>query len=265
MRAMKNETSRLWIGGWVAMALFCGAAGCSDDEVGPTDPTPDASGDAAVDSSTRMDVATDAGGDGRTDGSDGSTSPDSRDATTETTNDRTNIDVRDLDGFDVSDGDAGDDAPIDVPVTPPTGFSITGILGTADATADAWLMGGANPTVQWGAAMGAQNYEITVYEEDGTTVKCAAQTVDGTATSAAFTNCALTEGLQYRASVVATAGTFRTTAMNDKFRFAVGAVVWGQPDGKSHEGSRLGLALPQDVTFTGTKMIVADQSNNYEG
>jgi hypothetical protein len=262
VRAMKSETSRLWIGGWVAMALFCGAAGCSDDDDGGGEtPGPDAGGDVASDGPPRVDVASDATSETRADASDGSPTSDARDSMTEPTIDR--ADVGGNDATDATDAtDVATDAVIDVPVTPPTGFSITGIAGPADTTADAWLMGTPNPVVQWGAAMGAQSYEVTVYEEDGTTVKCAAQQEPATATSSSFANCALTEGLQYRASVVATAGTFRTAAMNDKFKFAVGAVVWGQVDAKTHAGARLGLASPSDITFAGGKMMVADQINH---
>jgi hypothetical protein len=74
--------------------------------------------------------------------------------------------------------------------------------------------------------------------------------------------CTLTAGVPYRASVVATSGALRTTASNDKFRFNVGAIVWGQPDGKSNEGARLGLAMPEDSIIVGTKLVVADQNNS---
>jgi sugar lactone lactonase YvrE len=150
----------------------------------------------------------------------------------------------------------------DIPVTPPTAFSIIGVTGPADTTQDLWLMGTPNPTVNFTASMGAQGYEITVYEEDGTTVKCPTQQAAGTATSSAFPMCTLTEGLQYRASVVATAGMFRTAASNDKARFAVGAVVFGQPNANRNEGVRLGMTLPNSVIFVGTKLIVADQNNS---
>ena len=40
-------------------------------------------------------------------------------------------------------------------------------------------MGTPNPTVNWTASTGAQGYEVTVYEEDGTTVKCASAANSG--------------------------------------------------------------------------------------
>jgi hypothetical protein len=267
---MKNETSRFRAGGWVAIASLCLAVGCgSNDDGGGTTPPPDAASDAASDTPPRMDVIIDVccGPEVRsdaTDASDAPSTPDTRDVTAEPSDDRVTVDVPIVnDATPDADADAGaPDAVIDVPITPPIAFTITGVSGPTDTTPDAWLTGTPTPIVTWAASSGAQAYEITVYEEDGTTVKCAMQQVMGTATSASFPTCTLTEGLQYRASVVATAGTFRTAATNDKFRFAVGAVVWGQPDAKSNEGVRLGLALPNSVLFVNTKLIVADQNNS---
>jgi hypothetical protein len=262
---MKNETSRFQSrGGWVALAVLCVAAGCGDDDgEGPT-PTPDATVDTAVDTTPpRMDVSTDAGvSDTRSDASDSASVPDTRDAAPDTAIDRGTTDVP-TDNDAAPDGDAAADPVIDIPVTPPMAFTVTGVSGPMDNAADAWLTGTpTTPTVQWQAAAGAQGYEITVYEDDGTTVKCAMEQQAGSATSAPFPTCTLTEGLQYRASVVATAGTFRTAATNDKFRFAVGAVVFGQPNANTNEGVRLGLALPNNALFAAGKLIVADQSNN---
>ncbi|HMJ50479.1 MAG TPA: hypothetical protein VK540_00330 [Polyangiaceae bacterium] len=257
---MKDKTSRFQSrGGWVALALLVGLAACgSDDDGGGT--TPDAAGDTAVDTAPRMDVNADKGSDARSDKSD-STSV--IDASAEPANDRVTMDIPTENDAN-SDGDAGasDTVVVDVPVTPPIAFTIVGVAGPMDNAPDAWLTGTPTPTVQWMTSTDAEAYEITVYEDDGTTVKCAMQQAAGTATSASFPACTLTEGRQYRASVTATKGMFRTAATNDKFRFAVGAVVFGQPDAKTNEGLRLGLALPQDVVIVGTKLIVADQNNN---
>jgi hypothetical protein len=61
---------------------------------------------------------------------------------------------------------------------------------------------------------------------------------------------------------VATAGDERTPASNDGFAFGVSALVIGQRDATVHEGLRLGLALPNDLAFVGSRLIVADQNNN---
>ena len=263
---MKNVTSRFQSrGGWVAIAAFSFMAGCGSDEGTPPTTMSDAASDTAVDTAPRMDAGTDwRVPDAPIDAVDATSAPDTRDVTPEPSIDRgPDVPMDDSGGPDNGGRDAGaPDAPPDIPVTPPTTFSITGVTGPADTTQDLWLMGTPNPTVNWTASMGAQGYEITVYEEDGTTVKCPMQQATGTATSSAFPTCTLTEGLQYRASVVATAGMFRTAAANEKARFAVGAVVFGQPDAKSNEGVRLGMVLPNSVIFVGTKLIVADQNNS---
>jgi hypothetical protein len=261
---MKNVTSRFQSsGGWVAIALLSLVAGCGSEDGSPPTTTPDAASDAGTDASPRMDVVTDRGvTDARSDAVDSTSAPDTRDAPTEPSIDRVTVDIpTDLGPWPDAEAGAPDVIP-DIPVTPPTAFSIIGVTGPADTTQDLWLMGTPNPTVNFTASMGAQGYEITVYEEDGTTVKCPTQQTGGNATSAAFPMCTLTEGLQYRASVVATAGTFRSAAANDKARFAVGAVVFGQPDTKRNEGVRLGMALPNSMIFVGSKLVVADQNNS---
>jgi hypothetical protein len=265
---MKNETSRFRLsGGWVALGFLCVATGCSSgDDGGGTPPPPDAAHDTTVDTvPPRIDVTTDGGGpiDVRSDAVDTVSVPDARDVTAEPQNDRVTVDVPTaIDASPDADASAPEDVVIDVPVTPPAAFTIGGVVGPADTTADAWLTGTPTPTVQWQASPGAQAYEITVYEEDGTTVKCATQQQAGNATSASFPTCALTDGLAYRASVVATAGMIRIPATNDKLRFGVGAVVFGQPNANTNDGVRLGLSLPNSVVFVGTKLIVADQNNS---
>jgi NHL repeat len=141
-------------------------------------------------------------------------------------------------------------------------FDILGVTGPDDTTIDTWLVGTPTPIVNWKTAAGAEAYDVTVYEENGTTVKCPTQKQPGSATSAPFAGCALTDGVQYRAGVSATVGTTSTPASNDKLRFAVGAIVIGQPDAKTNNGVRIGLALPNDVVFVGSRLVVADQNNS---
>src|SRR5689334_6156346 len=176
-RAMKNETRRFQSpGGWVALAFLSFAAACGGDDDGTT-PTPDATADTVVDTAPpRMDVGTEAGApDTRADATDSTTGTDARDAGTDASTDRVPTDVPT--GDVTSDGDAGNiDVAPDVPLTPPMAFTITGISGPMDTTPDAWLTGATTtPTVTWQAATGALGYEVTVYEDDGTTVKCAMQ------------------------------------------------------------------------------------------
>jgi hypothetical protein len=146
--------------------------------------------------------------------------------------------------------------------TAPGEFAISGITGDNDTTADAWLLGGTTPTVEWSAAAGAEAYEVTIYGSDGATVACETTEHPGSATSALLEDCSLTEGVEYHASVVATGGGVSTPADNAPFPFAVSVIVFGQPDALTNEGIRRGLSLPNDVIAVGSRLIVADQNNS---
>lgn len=241
--------------------FLCGASACGSDDGGGGTPAPDANGDTGVDATVRVDVNT--GSDGGSDGGldagadvvDSTNAPDAYDVAPEAANDRVVVDVPS--DSDATSADAPGDVVNDVPITPPTAFTIVGVAGPMDTTPDAWLTGTPTPTVQWMGSAGAQGYEITVYGEDGTTVKCATQQQPGTATSASFPTCTLTEGLHYRASVVATAGTFRTTATNDKRRrrryasFHRGPFQPARRDlpHRSHDHGGSGVALRRSARF----------------
>jgi hypothetical protein len=141
-------------------------------------------------------------------------------------------------------------------------FTILGVTGPDDDVVDAWLQGGTSaPAVAWQASKGAKGYEVTVYEEDGKTEKCAMVEAAATATSASFDDCTLDEGVQYHASVIAVAGATRAPAENNGYAFAAQALVLGRSDVTSN-GVQTGLALPQDVLIVGTRLIVADQNNS---
>ena len=141
-------------------------------------------------------------------------------------------------------------------------FSILGVTGPDDDSVDAWLQGGTSaPVINWQASKGAKGYEVTIYEEDGKTVKCDSVDAAAGATSAAFDDCTLDEGLQYHASVIAVAGSTRAPAENNGFAFAAASLVLGRGEIASN-GAQTGLALPQDVLVIGTKLIVADQNNS---
>lgn len=83
-------------------------------------------------------------------------------------------------------------------------FTISGITGTSDSTPDAYLNGGLNPGVTWGSSSNATSYDVTIYENDGTTIKCATQNT--VSTSYDFSSCNLTAGSNYKAKVTAKAG-----------------------------------------------------------
>ena len=64
---------------------------------------------------------------------------------------------------------------------------MTGVTGGSDSTANRWLSGNTlNPTVNWVDPSGELGFETTIYEADGTTVKCVMETSAQDATSEAF-------------------------------------------------------------------------------
>lgn len=87
----------------------------------------------------------------------------------------------------------------------PSLINITGATGGADAVADKYLTSGHNVTVNWTAPTLADenNFDVTVFEMDGQTIRCATQTVGANFTSASFPTCTLSEAGSYKISVVA--------------------------------------------------------------
>jgi hypothetical protein len=140
-------------------------------------------------------------------------------------------------------------------------FSILGVTGPADDVADAWLNGGRAPEISWQPSRGAKGYEVTLYEEDGKTVKCDPIELEDASTSTSFKGCTLDEGVRYHASVIAVAGSARSPAENNGFGFAAMSLVIGRADAVSN-GVEAGLSLPNDVVIVGTRLIVADQNNS---
>lgn len=84
-----------------------------------------------------------------------------------------------------------------------TAFAISGVrsAGGLDVTTDAYLNFEAAPRFLWATSTGATSYDVTVYENDGTTVKCALQNT--AATTYDPTACSLTAGDSYKLKVTA--------------------------------------------------------------
>lgn len=100
-------------------------------------------------------------------------------------------------------------------------FTITGATGGTDVIPDASLTNGTTVTANWNAAGGGTaTYDVTIYESDGVTVKCATQNT--AATTYTFAGCALTGGASYQIDVNAktSAGTTRR-ATNNLFSFSL--------------------------------------------
>lgn len=98
-------------------------------------------------------------------------------------------------------------------------FTITGVQSaTLDTISDAYLNYETSPKFIWAAATGAATYDVTVYQNDGTTVACAVQNTASTTFSPA--SCSLTPGTNYRVKVTAkNANNFTRDATNSLFSF----------------------------------------------
>src|SRR5690606_19258345 len=54
----------------------------------------------------------------------------------------------------------------------PTAFNILGVSGGQDLIPDRALSSGLLPTIHWEDSLGESTYELTIYENDGLTIKC---------------------------------------------------------------------------------------------
>jgi hypothetical protein len=99
-------------------------------------------------------------------------------------------------------------------------FAVEGVTGDFDTTTDAFLVGGFVPTVHWGDRSGEASYDVTIYQNDGSTVQCPTVTKVANSTSHTFTGCVLTDTLTYQVEVIAdVAGP--SPATNNNFSFVV--------------------------------------------
>lgn len=106
--------------------------------------------------------------------------------------------------------------------TAPGPFNITGVTNTVgtDSTLDAFLTKTLLPKINWGSATTAATYDITIYEDNGTTVKCA--TENSAVQFLGFGSCTLSDNTYYKVAVVAknALGT-ATPATNSPYQFYV--------------------------------------------
>lgn len=104
-------------------------------------------------------------------------------------------------------------------------FQVLGAVGGTDATADAWFADSGNIlNISWQNTT-EDSFDVTVYENDETTVKCGLHNVAQDTLSFSFaisTDCvsSLTEGTTYKAKVVAKKSTKDYRAVNSMYAFA---------------------------------------------
>ena len=108
-------------------------------------------------------------------------------------------------------------------------FTISGITSTSDIVADSYLNNAINPTVNWSSASGATSYDVSIYEDDGSTLKCAI--VNTASTSLALSSCNLNTGTYYKAVVVAKSAMGSRAADNSFYRFYVNQSPISHPGG----------------------------------
>ncbi|HEX4925631.1 MAG TPA: hypothetical protein VFV50_16165, partial [Bdellovibrionales bacterium] len=110
--------------------------------------------------------------------------------------------------------------------TPPAAFTITGVTGGADTSLDGYLTDGFEATANWNNTTGESAYDVTIFEDNGSTVKCALTSKAADVVLHAFAGCALSDNTQYKLRVVARddAGNPRE-ATNSLYAFLVAPAI----------------------------------------
>ena len=102
----------------------------------------------------------------------------------------------------------------------PGSFTVSGVTGGGDVTADQYLGTTLLPTINWTAASGANSYNVLIKNAAGTSVVCAQQSTSALAYT--FAACTLTDGMSYTVYVTALdAAQNVTNASNFPFTFTV--------------------------------------------
>lgn len=107
-------------------------------------------------------------------------------------------------------------------------FTVTGVGDSAetdDTTIDGVLLDSQTPKVVWNSSTHASSYDVTILEDDGTTVKCALTNTTDTHLSFTPGTCSLNYGTFYRAKVVAKNGTVSENAPLLRFEVKSSAVL----------------------------------------
>lgn len=131
-------------------------------------------------------------------------------------------------------------------------FTISGITGGSDSTADGVLSGTDRATVNWATSTGATSYKVKIFGDDGTTEICAEETTASLTYD--FSLCGLTPSTYYRAEVIAVNGGTELAATNSTFRF------WVTPGNTNVLGNAV-PAVPSTVDGSGVEVGVKFQSS----
>lgn len=143
--------------------------------------------------------------------------------------------------------------------TNPSGYVILGVTGgTADTVADESLNDGAEATVHWQDASGEISYDVTVYEQNGTTVHCPTVNVPADQVSYTFISCGFDLHQTYKIKITAYDSLLNQfPAGNDLFEFRYKAGLFISGTGGSY---RKGVAI---TTCGGAQGDVCDATTAY--
>jgi len=133
----------------------------------------------------------------------------------------------------------------------PVSFTITGATGGADTTADSLLEVGTTVTANWTASANHTSYDVTIFEDDGITQKCATTNVGSGSTSYTFTGCTLVSNQPYKIEVIAKNANGSTLATNSPFNFSVQA-AWTPTSLTSAPSARQN----HTAVWTGSEMVI---------
>lgn len=134
----------------------------------------------------------------------------------------------------------------------PDGFTISGINGSTDSLVDGYLETDLQARVNWNSSSSHTSYDVTIYENDGYTVKCATTNVSAATSSYLFSGCNLTLNSYYKAEVIAKNANGSTIASNNLYTFRVISALW---QGTSLTSVPTGRYLHTAV-WTGSEMII---------
>ncbi len=100
-------------------------------------------------------------------------------------------------------------------------FSITGVTGGVDTIADNVLENSQYAEIHWNDVTGETSYTVTIFEADGTTIRCGPVTQSADTLNYNFSGCALVYGDSYNVEVTATVSGTPIAASNSQFSFSV--------------------------------------------
>ncbi len=139
-------------------------------------------------------------------------------------------------------------------------FTISGITGATDTTDDAYLSMDLLPKVSWSSSSGATSYNVTVYQDDGTTIQCATHNTASLSYQFTSGDCGgnLTVGTFYKAKVQSTDGTLTQLASNSLYRFKVNSAPTFSSQGPFYIMSTLGGSITINAAAASSPGVGAD-------